>query len=109
MLSDVPRTAPCTGSFQIDVLTSRPRHSTSRGPPTFNETTCIAETLSWLFHMERFLQPRNHPRLVVLLIGIFPRPHAVSAGLDGDDVAWDGNLPHGVAQQRRLLVGNLIV
>ena len=59
--------------------------------------------------MERFLQPRNHPGLVVLLIGVFPRPHAVSAGLDGDDVAGDGNLPHRVAEQRGLLVRDLIV
>src|SRR5262245_34571654 len=66
-------------------------------------------TLSWLFHMERFLEPRNHPRLVVLLIGILPRTHTVSARLDRDDVAGNGNLPHRVAQQRRLLVWDLVV
>src|SRR6187397_480693 len=58
---------------------------------------------------ERPLQPRDHLWLVMLLVGIFPRPHAVAAGLDRDDVAPGSDLPHGFAKDRRLLVWHLIV
>src|SRR4051794_30950239 len=54
-------------------------------------------------------QPRDHLCLVMLLIGILPRTHAVAASLDRDDVAASSHLPHRLTQNRGLLVGNLIV
>jgi hypothetical protein len=50
----------------------------SRTKPTQPETIEVSGCVS---------QPRDHFRLVVLLVGVLPRAHAVPAGLDGDDVA----------------------
>src|SRR6476469_845681 len=63
----------------------------------------------WLLHVQRALQPGDHLCLVVLLIGVLPRSHAVAARLDGDDVALGADLAHRGTQYGRLLVRDLIV
>src|ERR1043166_1950901 len=82
MLSRPTCTVPVTGVLKIDVFTSCPRHSTSRGNPALTEMTCI--------------DAMNGDYYRIAAIGVFCSAYSVKKG------GRDGSTGHALGPDPRL-------